>query len=236
MRKRVYCPFYVTIGSIHEYLIAGRAADFCPLAIIADVQGLFWNTEGLGPSSAWKIAFPDREIHLESHTAWKTAMDRRAYQPLIALLLDEIKDFYGNRLVTFALFGSYARNELRNDSDLDLLLVVENLPKGRMNRVAEFLQVEKKVTALMSELSRQGLHPYFSPVFKTPEEATAGSPLFLDMTEEMEILFDRDNFFRRTLDAFQERLRTLGSKRVWVGKMWYWILKPDLKPGEKFSL
>ena len=163
-------------------------------------------------------------------------MERQVYQPLITRLLSEAKAFYGDRMVTFALFGSYARNTLRNDSDLDVLLIVENLPGGRMRRVEEFLQVEKKVTEMMLALSHQGLHPYFSPVFKTPKEATAGSPLFLDMTEEIEILFDRDNFFRHTLDGFQQRLRVLGSKRVWVGKMWYWILKPDLKPGEKFSL
>jgi predicted nucleotidyltransferase len=163
-------------------------------------------------------------------------IDRNVYQPLVAQLLQEIRAFYGNRLVTLALFGSYARNDMRNDSDLDLLIIADNLPKGRMPRVEEFLRIEKKLEPLRSELSGQNLHPYFSPILKTPEDAAQGSPLFLDMTEEIDILFDRDDFFRRNLDGFKERLRKLGSKRVWVGKMWYWILKPDLKPGETFSL
>ena len=163
-------------------------------------------------------------------------IDHRLYHNLIARLTEEIKICYGERLVTFALFGSYARNALRPDSDLDLLIIANGLPDGRMKRSAEFLELEKNPAAEMAALARQNLHPYLSPIFKTPEEAGRGSLLFLDMTEEVEIFFDRDGFFHKILEALKRRLKELGSRRIWKGGMWYWVLKPDAKPGKVVSL
>ena len=96
--------------------------------------------------------------------------------------------------------------------------------------------IEKECEPILKELARENLHPYFSPIFKTPEEALKGSPLFLDMTQEVEILFDRDGYFRKIRDRLKKRLQELGSQRIWKGKMWYWVLKPDLRPGEVIDL
>jgi uncharacterized protein len=64
----------------------------------------------------------------------------------------------------------------------------------------------------------------------------AGSPLFLDLVEDARILYDEGDFFAGRLERLRERLAALGSRRVWRGNAWYWILKPDLKPGETISL
>ena len=163
-------------------------------------------------------------------------MDRKVYDPLIEALDRELKDYYGPRLVTFAIYGSYARNQMRPESDIDILIIADDLPQGRMKRSAEFLALEKKLGFIKQEFSRQNLYPYLSAIFKTPEEAKRRPLIFLDMTEEALIFFDRDNFFKNVLEDFRQRLRELGSKRIWKGKMWYWDLKPDLRPGEVFSL
>ena len=34
----------------------------------------------------------------------------------------------------------------------------------------------------------------------------------------------------------KHRLQMLGARRIWRGNAWYWELKPDLKPGEVFTL
>ncbi len=164
-------------------------------------------------------------------------MDNSVYKIFIEKLTRELRNFYGSRLVTFSIFGSYARNQMRSDSDLDLLIISKDLPDGRMARVREFMEVEKKMEPEILLLKKQSFNPYFSPIFKTPEEAKRGSPLFLDMTQEIEILFDRDNFFKKILEEFKTRLARLGSRRIWkAGGMWYWVLKPDSKPGEVIEL
>jgi hypothetical protein len=70
-------------------------------------------------------------------------------------------------------------------------------------------------------------------VTKTPEEARAHSPLYLDMVEDGVLIVDRDGFFRSVLDAIRSRMRELGSRRVFLPDgTWYWDLKPDFRFGE----
>lgn len=64
-------------------------------------------------------------------------MLKEKFKELQDKLLEETKSFYGNRLVSFVVFGSVARETYRFNSDIDLLIIAENLPKGRMKRVAE---------------------------------------------------------------------------------------------------
>ena len=49
------------------------------------------------------------------------------------------------------------------------------------------------------------------------------SPLYLDMVEDAIIVYDKDDFFRKILQNVRNRLKELGSKRVRMGKRWYWF-------------
>jgi len=73
--------------------------------------------------------------------------------------------------------------------------------------------------------------PLLSPLIKTPAEAKAGSPLFLDMVEDAILLIDREGFFQSILDQMKAKMIENGSVRVWRGNAWYW----DLKPGHAFG-
>lgn len=163
-------------------------------------------------------------------------MERSRYDNLISTLAEEVRSFYGSQLVTLALFGSYARNTLRPDSDIDLLIIAKGLPKGRVKRRRAFDTVEDNLNPILEELASEGYHPYFSPVFKTPEEAARRSPLFLDMTVDVDIRYDHGNFFSSILKSFSEKLKRLGARRIEVGAQWYWDLKPGLKAGEVIEL
>ncbi len=65
-------------------------------------------------------------------------MLREAFESLIDALRAACLAHYGERLVSLAVFGSVARGTQRFDSDVDCLLVVRDLPPGRMRRVEEF--------------------------------------------------------------------------------------------------
>jgi predicted nucleotidyltransferase len=155
---------------------------------------------------------------------------------LLEHVVGAVRDLYGARLVSCAVFGSVGRGTPRYDSDVDLILIVHDLPRGRMARVEEFLPVEERISRYLAGWGAGTAVPSLSPIFKTPEEAGRGSPIFLDMTEDGRILYDTDGFLAARLGRVRARLQELGAKRIRRGNARHWVLKPDLKPGEVFEL
>lgn len=164
------------------------------------------------------------------------AVLRQQFEQLAQEMCAACAAYYGERLVTVAVFGSVGRGTPHPSSDLDLLLVIEKLPAGRLSRVEEFSRVEAMLEPKLRLLSREGVNTSFSPVLKTPGEVLAGSWLFLDMIDDAVLYFDRGGFFQRYLDGLKRRLRALGGYKVQRGERWHWDLKPDYREGEIFDL
>ena len=161
---------------------------------------------------------------------------KEAFREIEEALLAETRRHYGERLVSLVIYGSVGRGTMRPDSDIDLLIVADELPPGRIPRVVDFAAVENSLAPLLERFRREGFSTELSPVFKTREEAARLTPLFLDMVDDALILHDREGFFAGVLDRLRSRLAALGSRRIWRGNAWYWDLKPDYRPGEIFEL
>lgn len=144
-------------------------------------------------------------------------------------LLKAIKAHYGRNLVSVCIYGSQGRGTATVESDTDLFIVVEKLPRSRLKRTLDFIEnVEDKVRdCISSELS---------VIIRTPEEVLRGSPILLDMVEDAVILHDRNGFMKKVLKDLKKRLEKLGARRVWKGNMWYWDLRPGYKIGEVFEI
>lgn len=138
----------------------------------------------------------------------------------------------GDRLVSIVLFGSVARRQARPTSDIDLVLVAEGLPRGMADRRRSFLESWERARAARSLPSVQ-----WNLVTKSTGEARVHSPLYLDIVEEGIVILDRDGFFADVLAGMRERMRALGSRRVFLDDgTWYWDLKPDFRFGEVVEL
>jgi predicted nucleotidyltransferase len=158
------------------------------------------------------------------------------FDELLSAVAVACQGHYGQRLVSLAVFGSVGRGTPRPDSDIDLLIVAEDLPRGRVARVADFARIEAEVGETLRRLRSEGVTTELSPVLKTPSEVEQGSPLFLDMLEDARLLVDRGAFLEHAFERFRARLARLGARRIWRGNAWFWDLKPDYKPGEVFEL
>ena len=158
------------------------------------------------------------------------------FHELLAALAEAISRAYGDRLVSLVVFGSVGRSRARPDSDVDLLIVADPLPDGRMARVAEFEPIERDLEPALALARSRGVETSFSPLFKTPREAARGSPLFLDFVDDARLVYDRGGFFAGVLAKLRMRLTELGARRVWRGARWYWDLKPDFRPGDVVKL
>ena len=144
---------------------------------------------------------------------------------------------YGDRLIAVAIFGSWARGSATPASDLDVLVVAEPLPPSRMKRVREFRPVDEATRSVRSRAwADEGPEIGLSPVFKTPAELAAGSPLYLDMTLWSVVLLDRGGVLGSFLAGLRERMKALGSRRVPFKGGAFWDYKPDFRPGEVVEL
>ncbi|MEW6541825.1 MAG: nucleotidyltransferase domain-containing protein [Bacillota bacterium] len=161
---------------------------------------------------------------------------RAVFDQLLSETKAAAKEVYGRRLVTVAVFGSVGRDTPRPESDIDLLIVADDLPRGRMPRVAEFEAVENILAPHLEAAAKLGVRTTLAPVIKTRDEVNQGSLLFLDMLEDAWILFDRNGFFAGFLERFRKRLARLGARRVQLGNAWYWVLKKDYRIGETFEI
>ncbi|MGH9381196.1 MAG: nucleotidyltransferase domain-containing protein [Thermoanaerobaculia bacterium] len=161
---------------------------------------------------------------------------RATFEGLVAPLAEACEAVYGRRLMSFAIFGSVGRGSPRPDSDIDLLIVAEPLPRGRMARVREFDAVERRLSEAVRAASSAGVHTRLSPVLKTPAEVGLRTPLLLDLVHDARILVDREDFLAGTIADLTRRLEALGARRIWRGSAWYWDLKPDYRQGEVFEL
>lgn len=163
-------------------------------------------------------------------------MIKEPYSTLISNMLEIMKEEFKDDLISVIVYGSVARGDNRNDSDVDLLIIMKNLPKDSMLKRIRLFETKVEDKLNLDKYWKMGYYVSLSPVLKTPEEAEKFSPLYLDMVYDAVILYDRDYFFTRILEKLRARLQELGAERVRMGKKWYWVLKKDAKFGESVEL
>ncbi|MEM2206942.1 MAG: nucleotidyltransferase domain-containing protein, partial [Sulfolobales archaeon] len=105
------------------------------------------------------------------------------YALLLRRLLDVAIERFGSELISFVVYGSVARCEAGRESDIDVLIVLENPPKSRLKRQELFMLVEEGVEEEVERLRSQGYSVDFSPIIKSVNEAKKVSPIYLDMVE-----------------------------------------------------
>jgi predicted nucleotidyltransferase len=132
------------------------------------------------------------------------------------VLLKEVVDCYrkylGESLVSMVLFGSRARGEATEASDYDLFIIAKGLPTKPFRRKL---------------FIRRPLEGQFEGklciIAKTPEEVTSAFPsLFLDLSLDGMILYDRDEFFEDLQKKIKKIIGQAGLRRRKDGGEYYW--------------
>jgi hypothetical protein len=168
---------------------------------------------------------------VDASTAATAAIPDSLQEPFrtaLAVAVDAWTAEWGPRLISVVLFGSVARRQARPTSDIDLVVVAEDLPRSLAERRRPLLASWERARAA------RGLSAIpWNLVVKSPAEARFHSPLYLDIVEDGVLVLDRGGLFTSVLAAMRARMRELGSRRVHLGDgSWYWDLKPDFRFGE----
>ena len=101
------------------------------------------------------------------------------------------------------------------------------------SRMRFFQEIERDIEAEKMEIFEStGYYPHFSPILRTIDEARRFSRIYLDMTEHVLVIYDKDQFFTQTLKDVRNFLGKIGAQKRWIGKKWYWVFSPDVEIGE----
>ncbi len=136
-----------------------------------------------------------------------------------------------NELITFAVYGSVAREEAKRKSDIDVFIIVEKEKESYYEQILPLIEAEKE---LKDKIKKDF---FISFVVLSKNEAKNNRWLYLDMIEDSILIYDKKDFFKKILEKLRRKLKKMGARRVRINKQkWYWELKPDLKPGEIFKI
>lgn len=72
-------------------------------------------------------------------------MLQERFKELEDLLLLHITVVYGEKVISFLVFRSVARECQSFNSDIDVLIIASTLPDGRIKRIREFEAVEDRI-------------------------------------------------------------------------------------------
>jgi len=160
--------------------------------------------------------------------------------PLLNLYVSFLKDYFGDNLLSAAVFGSFARDTAKfPGSDIDILMVIRGVEKLSFGeRIKQTVEVEKKLSKTeeyVKFMDAFGWPPSIQEIILTPEELRAHPPILLDLTADVRIFYDT-GILKEELEKIRLRLKELGAKKIKTGDSWFWILKPDLCLGEEVEL
>lgn len=94
------------------------------------------------------------------------------WSPIIRRFKILLQALYGERLERVVVFGSYARNEQRADSDLDVLVVLNN------EHVSAFAEIDRITEATFELILETGVDISYHPMTKTQFEKGQSPLLF----------------------------------------------------------
>lgn len=154
------------------------------------------------------------------------------YKQILNKFKQKLLARFKDDLISMVLFGSVARGTARKESDIDILIILNDAPDSYYNRLKPVIDIELE---LRNDI--EGMPPVFSSIILSLDEAKQNRNIFLDMIDDSIILYDTNNFFKNRLSELKNRLIQLGSKKVILDDdTWYWNLKPDIEAGEIIEL
>ena len=135
-------------------------------------------------------------------------------------IVNALKKKLGDDLIAVALFGSYARGDYHEGSDIDLLLIARNLPENRFEQASFLLNA-------VAECKRVPSFALYSP-----EEFDTSFPSFyLDLGLDAIILYDTNGLLEQRLKRIREIIKEAGLYRTGIRHNFFWNWKNPPKPG-----
>jgi len=120
---------------------------------------------------------------------------------MIDRIMKDIKAVFGDNLVSVVLFGSYAAGKQRDASDIDMLVMADNLPLPRKERLSIILSIIRRYLLKGKTVSL---------ILRSKDEIRNGfeyyNPLLLSISENNKLLYDREKYFSALLKDIRKKV------------------------------
>ncbi|MEN2984311.1 MAG: nucleotidyltransferase domain-containing protein [Dictyoglomaceae bacterium] len=129
-------------------------------------------------------------------------------------ILKEAKSLYNENLIALGIFGSFARGEFSQSSDIDLIILIEKAEKS-IKRYKDFYNLE---TSLGIEIN---------PIVLSVEEARIFHSIYLSFFDGLIILYDKIGILKKIVEKLYKFLEEGIIEKDETRGVSYWRIKDE---------
>lgn len=129
------------------------------------------------------------------------------------------------RLLGVFQFGSSTKSPLKRQTDLDLLLIFDHLPKNPMDQFRLIEPLEDNLNKDLKTL--EGFEIHSSLILKSKDRLDRLSSFYLDFLEAGKIRWDPAHLLNKLLMDIRNWITENGAYKVQKGQLWYWVYSGD---------
>lgn len=130
-------------------------------------------------------------------------------------VVERIKQKFGENVLSIVLFGSVARGDFTENSDIDLLVIARNLPDNWRDRDEIVLELAE----IGFEYGRP-VHITLADEHEMEASIEHGAPLAFGLHDTNRIAFGRDGFFEKLMEKFNDNMKRWGVRKIRNGE-WF---------------
>ena len=127
---------------------------------------------------------------------------------LISMALQNIKEKFKANLTSIILFGSVARNEIKEDSDIDLIVICRELPKDWRKMDQAVIELEKTGFGF-----GRTVHIELLTEKEFEFSVKEGAPLLFEVITDNRIVYDK-GFFKKQATIFKSNIGRWDAKKT----------------------